>query len=214
MVCLRCGGARFKNLRLGVSRAREELEVLTGELVAEVTAAAGEDPARNSRVVIGTEAALHRLARADSVAFLDFDQELLAPRYRSVEQALGFLARAARLVERGNSRDGRVLVQTRSPDHPVIMAARLADPGRLAASEAPLRDALGFPPSVAMAVLSGAVAPEFVDAFGRPAGVTVQGPVDGAWRLVAPDHTTLCDALAATPRPGGRLRVEVDPLRI
>ena len=31
-------------------------------------------------------------------AFLDFDQELLAPRYRAAEQALGLLARAARRV--------------------------------------------------------------------------------------------------------------------
>ena len=38
--------------------------------------------------------------------------------------------------------------------------------------------------------------------------------VDGAWRLRAPDHETLCDALAAVPRPPGRLRIEVDPLRI
>jgi primosomal protein N' (replication factor Y) len=212
MVCLACGGSKFKNLRLGVSRAREELEALVGEPVSEVTAAA--DSSGDTRVTIGTEAVLHRLPRADSVAFLDFDQELLAPRYRSVEQALALLARAARLVERGNAPDGRLLVQTRSPDHPAIMAAKLADPGRLAASEGPLRAALGFPPSVAMAVVSGAVAAEFMEAFGRPDGVRVQGPVDGAWRLVAADHQTLCDALAATPRPPGRVRVEVDPLRI
>lgn len=212
MVCLECGGSRFKNLRLGVSRAREELEALAGEHVAEVTAAS--EHGADTRVVIGTEAVLHRLPRADSVAFLDFDQELLAPRYRSVEQALGLLARAARLVERGSAAGGRLLVQTRSPDHPVIMAARLADPGRLTASEGPLRAALGFPPAVAMAVVSGAVAPEFMEAFGRPDGVRIQGPVDGAWRLVAPDHSTLCGALAATTRPQGRLRIEVDPLRI
>jgi len=30
----------------------------------------------------------------------------------------------------------------------------------------------------------------------------------------AADHVTLCDALAATPRPAGRLRVAVDPMRI
>ena len=197
MVCLECGGSKFKNLRLGVSRAREELESAAG-----------------TRVVIGTEAVLHRLARADNVVFLDFDQELLAPRYRSVEQALGLLARAARLVQRGGSADGRLLVQTRSPEHPVVVAAKLADPGRLAASEGPLRAALGFPPAVAMALVSGPVAPDYMEAFGRPDGVRVQGPVDGAWRLVAPDHVTLCDALAATPRPPGRLRIEVDPLRI
>jgi primosomal protein N' (replication factor Y) len=211
-VCLACGGSRFRNLRLGVSRAREELEALAGEPVAEVTATT--DDGADTRVVIGTEAVLHRVARTDHVAFLDFDQELLVPRYRSVEQALALLARAARLVERANAPDGRLLVQTRSPDHPVLVAARLADPARLADSEGPLRAALGFPPTVAMAVVSGEAAPAFMDAFGRPADVRIQGPVDGAWRLVAPDHRVLCDALAATPRPPGRLRIEVDPLRI
>jgi primosomal protein N' (replication factor Y) len=214
VVCLHCGGARFKNLRLGVSRAREELEALVGEPVGEVTGTtAPADAGGQARVLIGTEAVLHRVDRVDAVAFLDFDQELLAPRYRAVEEALGLLARASRLVHRGRTASGRVLVQTRSPEHPVVVAARLADPGRLAESEGLLRRALGFPPAVAMAVVSGAAAEAFVSALGRPAGVRVQGPVDGAWRLVAADHRTLCDALASVRRPPGRLRIEVDPLR-
>ena len=71
---------------------------------------------------VGTEAVLHRVTEADAVAFLDFDQELLAPRYRAVEEALALLARAARLV--GGRRPGaRVLVQTRVPNHEVLDAA-------------------------------------------------------------------------------------------
>jgi hypothetical protein len=42
----------------------------------------------------------------------------------------------------------------------------------------------------------------------------VLGPVDDRWIVRALDHTVLCDTLAATPRPAGRLRVEVDPLRL
>ncbi|MEZ5168309.1 MAG: hypothetical protein R2695_18215 [Acidimicrobiales bacterium] len=38
-------------------------------------------------MLIGTEAVLHRIDRADVVAFLEFDQELLAPRQRAAEQA-------------------------------------------------------------------------------------------------------------------------------
>ena len=63
------------------------------------------------------------------VAFLDFDQELLAPRYRAAEQALGLLARAARRVGPVTG-GGRLLVQTRLPDHEVLEAARRADPTR------------------------------------------------------------------------------------
>ncbi|MEZ5203829.1 MAG: hypothetical protein R2701_05455 [Acidimicrobiales bacterium] len=93
------------------------------------------------------------------------------------------------------------------------MAARHADPGRLVASERPLREALGLPPATAMAVVSGEAAAAFVDALGLPLGLRVQGPLDGRWRLIAPDHRTLCDALAGVERPSGRLRIEVDPLR-
>ena len=54
----------------------------------------------------------------------------------------------------------------------------------------------------------------YMEAVGEPSGVRIQGPLDGMWRLVAPDHQVLCDALAAVTRPPGRLRVEVDPLRL
>ncbi|MGI8756470.1 MAG: hypothetical protein ACR2MB_11540, partial [Acidimicrobiales bacterium] len=214
VVCTSCGATGFKNLRLGVSKARGELEALAGEPVVEVTAATPiDDPAvAETRILIGTEAVLHRVARADAVAFLDFDQELLSLRWRAAEQALALLARAARLVRRGRGHNGRILVQTQSPDHPALMAARHADPGRLVASELPLRRALGLPPSTAMALVSGQAAEAFVGAFGSTEGVVMQGPVDGTWRLRARDHQVLCDALAATERPPGRLRIEVDPL--
>ncbi len=222
-VCTTCGGTRFRALRLGVTRAAEELAALAGEPVAEVTAATAlDDPAvAAARVLLGTEAVLHRITRADAVAFLDLDQELLAPRFRAGEEALGMLARAARLVARadagarsaGGGRTGRLLVQTRAPDHPAIEAAVHADPGRLVAAERPVRAALRLPPSSALALVSGPAAPAFVEALGRPVGIDVQGPVDGTWRLRAPDHAALADALAPVPRPPGRLRLEVDPLR-
>ena len=58
---------------------------------------------------------------------------------------------------------------------------------------------------------SGAGADDFVGALGSE--VEVMGPADGRWLVRAPDHGVLCDALAAVPRPAGRLRVSVDPLR-
>jgi len=79
-----------------VSRVREELEALTGRPVGEVTAETG--PLPSAAVLVGTEAVLHRVGPVDGVAFLDFDQELLAPRFRAAEEALALLARASRLV--------------------------------------------------------------------------------------------------------------------
>jgi primosomal protein N' (replication factor Y) (superfamily II helicase) len=212
-VCLTCGGTRLSTLRVGVTRAREELELLANQPVAEVSAdtAAGPPPA-GVGILVGTEAVLHRVAGARSVAFLDFDQELLAPRYRAAEAALGMLARAARLIG-GRHNDGRLLVQTRMPGHEVIDAALHADPSRLAVVEAARRAALRFPPETAVAAVSGQAAAAFVAALPAGAGVEVLGPANDRWLLRAPDHKTLCDTLAATARPAGRLRIEVDPLR-
>jgi primosomal protein N' (replication factor Y) len=65
-----------------------------------------------------------------------------------------------------------------------------------------------------MAHVSGAPAVEYVDGVRGTPGVEVLGPADDAYLVRAPDHRTLCDALASVPRPPGRLRVAVDPLRI
>ncbi len=211
-VCLSCGGSGFKNLRPGVTRVREELEALARAPVAEVTATTDEVD-RDARIYVGTEAVLHRVDAADVVAFLDFDQELLAPRYRAAEEALALLVRGARLVG-GRRGPGRLMLQTRLPHHEVVQAALLGDPARVAAAELERRRLLRFPPCAALAAVSGAAAPAFVERLGRPDGVEVVGPSEGQWLVRSEDRTALLDVLAATPRPPGRLRVAVDPLRL
>ncbi|HUI04863.1 MAG TPA: hypothetical protein VLZ77_15085, partial [Acidimicrobiales bacterium] len=233
VVCAHCGATRTRALRLGVSRVREELEALVGVPVGEVwgpgprrRAGAGDDgpadpEAHDAAVVVGTEAALHRVRAAHAVAFLEFDSELAAPRFGAAEQALALLARAAHLVgatpgdRHGDRAPGLVLVQTRQPRHPALSAAVSADPGILAEAEGEVRRALGLPPFSALAVVSGAGAEAWGRALraGAPEEVSVLGPVDGAWTVRAPDHGALADLLASVPRPAGRLRVEVDPVR-
>ncbi|HZN14975.1 MAG TPA: hypothetical protein VFB78_11935, partial [Acidimicrobiales bacterium] len=132
------------------------------------------------------------------------------PRYTALEHAMGLLARAGRLVG-GRRRGGRVVVQTRLPDHEVIAAALHADPALVTTPDAERRRALALPPYSALAVVSGEAAEAFV---GDVAGIEVRGPVDGMWQLRADDHTALGNALAAVPRPPGRLRIEVDPRRV
>jgi len=214
-ICLACNGTQFKNLRAGVTRVREELEALANTPVVEVTGDTRDLELDDARVYVGTEAVLHQVASADVVAFLDFDQELLAPRYRAAEEALALLVRAGRLVG-GRRGDGRVLVQTRLPGHEVVQAAVLADPARASTAEADRRALLRFPPVTALAAVSGASAPMFIEGLSHAAfaGLEILGPSDGQWLLRAADHATLLDALAATPRPPGRLRVTVDPLRL
>jgi primosomal protein N' (replication factor Y) (superfamily II helicase) len=216
VVCADCGSGRFRNIRAGVKRVREELEALAGETVVEVTGAAG-DPG-DARIAVGTEAVLHRL-RGGSVAvvaFLDLDQELLAPRYCAAEQTLALVARAARAVG-GRNGGGRILLQTRQPDHAVVRAAIVGDPGRFAAGELERRRALRYPPAAALALVSGAGASEWAatatDGGVLPLGLEVLGPADGRWLVRAPDPKSLADWLATVPRPQQRLRIEVDPPR-
>ena len=119
-VCQVCGGSGFANLRPGVTRLREELEAAAGRPVVAVT---GSDRSRPepAGVYVGTEAVLHRVDRADVVAFLDFDRELLAPRYRAGEQAMALLTKAARLARPAPAR--------RTIDDPDVHAAARGDPG-------------------------------------------------------------------------------------
>ena len=162
---------------------------------------------------VGTEAVLHRLPQADVVAFLDLDTELLAPRYRAAEQAMALIVRGARLA---GSRlgGGRVLLQTFLPDHEVVRAALLADPGRLVAPETARRQLLSLPPFGALAAVSGSGGQEFVDALRAVPGLRVGGGPGDVSLVRAPSWDELGHALVATPRPkGSRLRIEVDPAR-
>jgi len=212
-LCAKCGATKLKNLKAGVSRVREELEALVREPVAEITAERGTDAGgTGTRVVVGTEAALHQVHKAEVVVFLDFDQELLAPRSRAAEEAMALMVRAARVVG-GREGGGRVLIQTRLPRHEVNQAALMADPTKVSDAEFSRREILGFPPFTAMALISGASAQAWIGAFDAPLGVAVMGPSDGRWIVRAPNHETLCNALGNATRPAGRLRIEVDPLR-
>jgi primosomal protein N' (replication factor Y) len=210
-VCLACNASAFKQRRIGTARAREDLERLAGVAVGEVTG--DSDSLPEASVLVGTEAVLRRVEETDAVAFLDLDAELLAPRYRASEEAMALLARAARIVG-GKAGGGRLLLQTRLPQHEVVQAALLADPTRLAAVERERRAALRFPPVTAIAEVSGPPAAAFVEGLRGRSDVEILGPADGAWLVRAASHEALADALASVPRPPGRLRVAVDQLRL
>jgi primosomal protein N' (replication factor Y) len=210
-VCLHCGASSFANLRPGVTRLREELEAAAGRPVVAVTGRDDEPPA-DAGIYVGTEAVLHRVPRADVVAFLDIDAELLAPRYRAAEHAMALLVRGARLTG-GRQHGGRLLVQTFLPRHEVVQAALLADPGRLVEPERARRQLLGLPPFAALAAISGAGSDVFAASLQSAVGVDVGGG-DGRWIARAATWDQLGRAIIATPRPkGSRLRVEVDPPR-
>ena len=221
-VCAHCSATKFRAIRPGVQAVRDDVGALVPHFdVAEVDGTTVGVP--DAQVIVGTEASLHRVPRDRTrpvrlIAFLAFDEELLAPRSRAPEQALWLLVRAARLL--GTRADGGVLlVQTRMPDHDVLAVAATGDPEPFAAAETAVRVSTGFPPFGGLAELGGtgpAVAAA-ADAV-RAVGLTVLGGTDARALVRAPSQEELCDRLAdvdfSQARALGRLRVAVDPPRV
>ena len=212
-VCASCGSGVLARLRPGVSRLRDELEAAAARDVMSVVAGAKADVLDDTvaDVFVGTEAVLHRVRRIDVVAFLDFDSELLAPRFRASERSMALLARAARLVGKRRG-GGRLLIQTTMPDHEVVRSVVAGDPSILIEAESDRRRTLSLPPHGALAIVEGSA--EFATALASNAALVVV-PQRERWLVRAASSATLADALEATERPANtKLRIEVDPARI
>ena len=210
-VCQSCSSTKFRRVKLGVTGVAEELTRLARRPVEEVSSET-DLVASEANLYVGTEAVLHRVDKADVVVFLDFDQELLAPRYRAAEQAMSLLVQAARMVGRRED-GGRILIQTRMPQHPVLEAARTADPGSLARTELVMRRELQQPPEAHWAIVSGPSAAEFIRRLGTQPGLEILGPSNDRWRIRSDDREQMVAILKSVDRPPGRLRIEINPLR-
>ena len=171
----------------------------------------------------GAAPAAARVRRCCLAAFLDFDQELLAPRYRAAEQALALLARAARRRRAARAAAGACSSRPGCPDHEVLEAARRADPTLVAAAERPRREELGYPPFGALAEVKGEAAA--VHGAVRRARARARGHRrvrpdrvgrPGCRRCCGADDTDALATRSPRPRPAaraeGRLRIAVDPL--
>lgn len=205
-VCQSCGSTALLVVRPGVTRLREELEAAANRPAIAVAGPSEELPPAG--VYVGTEAVLHRVGGVDTVAFLDIDGELLAPRYRAAEHTLALLVRAARLV--GRAERGTVLVQTFVPEHEVLRAVCGADVEGLVDAERVRRRTLGLPPFRALALVEGEQAGSFAASTGLEHGLVEKGAM-----VRADDWSTLGAALTGTSRPkDSKLRIAVDPQRV
>jgi len=94
-------------------------------------------------IVIGTPmiAKGPRLAKVGLVASIDIDRLLATPDFRANERAYQYLIGLASRME-----DGRVIVQTARPDHPLLAAASEGDYERFYAWEIEERRAFYYPP--------------------------------------------------------------------
>lgn len=158
-------------------------------------------------VLLGTQMIAKGLDFPDVtvVGVVDADTGLHLPDFRAAERTFQLVAQVAGRAGRG-PRGGRVIVQTRSPDHHAIRAAAAHSVHEFVAAELPLRTAPhpAYPPSVGLVrfVATAPAVEEAAEAAGRVAGwltranterlggaLTVLGPapcpverIQGRWR--------------------------------
>jgi primosomal protein N' (replication factor Y) (superfamily II helicase) len=211
IVCAHCGATAMKLLRRGTSQLVDECEALFGVPTVEVTAQSDRAALSAARVVVGTEAIVHRVRSARLVAFLDLDHHLLAPRAGAELRALTVIAMAGRLVgPRSSPQSGSVLVQTRLADHPVIASAVSGNPSAVIDADREVRAMLGLPPFGAVAELRGSGAEAYARALDGD-GVEGSSLGDGEGLARAAQLDVLADRLASVARPKEGVRVRVDP---
>lgn len=193
-------------------------------------------------ILVGTQMVTkgHDFPRVTLVGVLAADAGLAFPDFRAGERTFQLLAQVAGRAGRGQ-RPGRVLVQTRNPEHPCLAAAARHDHAAFCAGELELRRALGYPPcGYAAAVrvdgvhadeverVAREVAAQLMAATGPTADVVVRGPAPSPlvrlrgrtrWSLLLtaarrePLRRVL-DALDASPPQASsdvRWHVDVDP---
>lgn len=214
-VCVECGSSALALIRPGVTRAREELEALVRVPVEQVSAG-GTTTSGNGvgpRVRIGTSTVLGTRIPGGLVAFVDFDQELLARRYRAAEDALSLIVTASRTIG-GREDRGSIMIQTLLPEHEVLVAAMRAEPSIVSRVELERRSLLGLPPVGNVAWVAGEAGAGFIQNLGDPEGVSVTSTADGEWLIRSRLPGRIQDVLAEVRRPPGRLRLQVDPHRI
>jgi primosomal protein N' (replication factor Y) len=106
------------------------------------------------RILLGTQMIAKGLdfPNVTLVGVINADTALHLPDFRAAERTFQLVTQVAGRTGRGD-RGGRVLVQTRNPEHPAILAACRHDYSMFAAQEIPIRQMLSYPPFADMARL-------------------------------------------------------------
>jgi primosomal protein N' (replication factor Y) len=152
-------------------------------------------------VLVGTQmiAKGHDAPGVTLIGVILADASLHFPDFRAGERTFQLLAQVAGRAGRGQ-RPGRVLIQTRQPEHPSLRAARAHDFRSFADGELKSRQELGYPPFGRLARVLFEGEPAAVEAAAARAAERLRG---AAIRL-AP--TGAVDVLGPAPAPIERLR--------
>jgi primosomal protein N' len=209
----------------------EELVALVSKIVpsAQITRAdrpgLGDEPgalreALRGDVVVATEAALAEVERAPVAVAIALGVEgyFRKPKGRAAEEAFAALWGLAGLVS-GRKPKGRMIIETRNPEHHAIQAVVRGDYHFFARKELQSREAAGAPPFKTLIRVQTGPQPssELIDDLRSLPGTAVLGPAPGGslgteLLLKVDDLETILDALgtmvASSPQ---RVLVEVDP---
>lgn len=210
-VCVSCGRSAFVVPRGGVSQLRTQLQASSVNPVIEITADSSDEWTKGN-VFIGTEAVLHRVPFADCVVFADIDRDLGAPRMSAPHEVLALIARAARTV----GTQGKVIVQTRQMEHPLMMALQspnIADSLRQwAEKDLTQRRVLGLPPFGVVARVTIAL-PRSIDEVALPDDIHLAHEEESLL-IRASSSETMDDALRIIRKElGTAVRIHMSPRR-
>jgi primosomal protein N' (replication factor Y) len=168
--CAVCGGATTRSVGAGT----QQLERLVAERFPEARVARMDLDTTGSKwshhrilervergevdVLLGTQMIAKGIdfPNVTLVGVVDADTSLHLPDFRSAERTFQLVAQVAGRAGRG-PKGGRVLVQTRQPDHPALVYAAAHDAEGFLAAEGELRLAPAYPPHTSLVhlVLSG-----------------------------------------------------------
>jgi len=203
-LCQGCGRTSFRNVRLGATNVREQLAVTSGGKVVDVE---HHEPGRGD-VVVDTEACLHRVDDAQTVCFLDIDIELESGRLDATTTTLSMVSRAARLV----GPNGRIIIQSREPSHPLIAALVSGSVDVALDSELAMRRSLRLPPFSIVVEATGEV--ERLDEVQLPLGASMARVSQDRAMLRFADEDTMRSTLDhVRVAAGRRIRLAVEPYR-
>jgi primosomal protein N' (replication factor Y) len=246
-LCPHCGAKNsLISIGPGVERVEEEVRLKFPHARVAVFSSDTAPTARDARtlieamargefdIMVATQAAAkgHNFPNLTLVGVVDGDLGLRGGDLRAAERTYQLLTQVCGRAGRYD-RPGRALVQTWSPDHPVMRAMAAGDRDRFNAVELSERQAVGLPPfgRLAAVILSGPD-PARLDDFARAAaavapnaeGVRVFGPADAPLALVrglrrkrflvradrTVDLQSFLEAWRARMSPPSQIRVTID----
>ncbi|MBL9027972.1 MAG: primosomal protein N' [Myxococcales bacterium] len=151
-------------------------------------------------ILVGTQMVTkgHDYPNVTMVGVVNADAALSMPDFRSGERSFSLLVQVAGRAGR-HERPGRVIIQTRNPEHPAIVLAARHDVEGFLRSELKDRAEVHYPPFAKLALLR-------IEAIDARVAQRTAGDLARACMASAPARAGKVDVLGPSPAPLARLR--------